>query len=132
MAENKAVNNNRPEPVKSPDKLKLLITVVNRSKSEYYADLIQSFGANLQCFVSSKGTAENEMLDMLGLSDDRKSTILSIIREDRASELLETLANRFRTIKDGRGIAFTVPFSSIVGVHAFRFLADKRETQRFL
>ncbi|MBP5632039.1 MAG: hypothetical protein J6X34_05335 [Clostridia bacterium] len=122
----------RPEPVKSPDKLKLLITVVNRVKSEYYADLIQSFGANIQCFVSSKGTAQNEMLDIIGLADDRKSTILSVIREERAQELLDTLAKRFNTIKDGKGIAFTVPMSSVVGVLAYRFLADKRETQRFL
>lgn len=122
----------RPDPVKSPDKLKLLITVVNRVKSEYYADLIQSFGANIQCFVSSKGTAQNEMLDIIGLADDRKSTILSVIREERAQELLDTLAKRFNTIKDGKGIAFTVPMSSVVGVLAYRFLADKRETQRFL
>ena len=122
----------RPEPVKSPDKLKLLITVVNRVKSEYYADLIQSFGANIQCFVSSKGTAQNEMIDIIGLADDRKSTILSVNREERAQELLDTLAKRFNTIKDGKGIAFTVPMSSVVGVLAYRFLADKRETQRFL
>lgn len=122
----------RPEPVRSPDKLKLLITVVNRVKSEYYADLIQSFGANIQCFVSSKGTAQTEMLDIIGLADDRKSTILSVIREERAQELLDMLSKRFNSIKDGKGIAFTVPMSSVVGVLAYRFLADKRETQRFL
>ena len=131
MSENVNVNT-KPAPVRSPDKLKLLITVVNRSKSEYYADLIQSFGANIQCFVSSKGTAQNEMLDMIGLADDRKSTILSVIREDKVAELLDTLSGRFNSIKDGKGIAFTVPLSSVVGVLAFRFLADKRETQRFL
>lgn len=126
------VTKEKSAPVKSPDKLKLLITVVNRVKSEYYADLIQSFGANIQCFVSSKGTAQNATLDMLGLSDDRKSTIISVVREDRVEELLESLAERFRTIKDGRGIAFTVPMSSVVGVLAFRFLADKRDIQRLL
>ena len=126
------VSKEKSAPVKSPDKLKLLITVVNRVKSEYYADLIQSFGANIQCFVSSKGTAQNATLDMLGLSDDRKSTIISVIREDRVDELLESLAEKFRTIKDGRGIAFTVPMTSVVGVLAFRFLADKRDIQRLL
>ncbi|MBO4326725.1 MAG: hypothetical protein J5950_05605 [Clostridia bacterium] len=126
------VTKEKPAPVKSPDKLKLLFTVVNRVKSEYYADLIQSFGANIQCFVSSKGTAQNATLDMLGLSDDRKSTIISVVREDRVDELLESLSEKFRTIKDGRGIAFTVPMSSVVGVLAFRFLADKRDIQRLL
>ena len=124
--------NTVPEPVSSPEKLKLLITVVNRVKSEYYADLIQGFGANLQCFVSAKGTADSKMLDAIGLADDRKSAIFSIIREDRAGELLATLANRFETIRYGRGVAFTVPLNSVIGVLAYRFLADKRDTQRFL
>lgn len=124
--------NNIPAPVSSPEKLKLLVTVVNRVKSEYYADLIQGFGANLQCFVSARGTSDSRMLDAIGLADDRKSVIFSIVREDAAGEILETLANKFETIRYGRGIAFTVPLRSVIGVLAYRFLADKRDTQRFL
>ena len=45
------------ETVRSPEGLKLLVTVVNRVKSEYYADLIESLGANMQCFVAAEGTA---------------------------------------------------------------------------
>ncbi|MBR5060033.1 MAG: hypothetical protein IKX06_04590 [Clostridia bacterium] len=125
-------NNNVPAPVSSPEKLKLLITVVNRVKSEYYADLIQSFGANLQCFVSAQGTAGSTALENMGLSDDRKSVIISVVREDRAAELLAALEKRFESVRNGKGIAFTVPLSSVIGVLAYRFLADKRETQRFL
>lgn len=121
-----------PGPVRSPDGLKLVITVVNREKSEYYADLIQSCGCNFQCFVSAHGTAKTETLEMLGLSDDGKSVILSVISADRADSLLETLGQRFRTIKNGKGISFTVPMSSVIGALVYRFLSDKRETQRFL
>ena len=46
------MNNGNLEPVKSPDRLKLIVTIVNRSKSEYYADFIQSQGVNVQYFVS--------------------------------------------------------------------------------
>ncbi|MBQ7445493.1 MAG: hypothetical protein IJS71_06120 [Clostridia bacterium] len=120
--------NQTPAPVSSPEGLKLLITVVNRTKSEYYADLIQSYGANLQCFVSAKGTVNSAVLESLGIADDRKSAIMSVIRADKAGELLEILEDRFRTIRNGKGIAFTVPLSSVIGVQVFRFLADKRET----
>ncbi|MBP5312491.1 MAG: hypothetical protein J6112_06640 [Clostridia bacterium] len=121
-------NNQTPTPVSSPEGLKLLITVVNRVKSEYYADLIQSHGANLQCFVSAKGTGGSEFLDLMGLQDDRKSAIFSIVKADKAPEILGLLEERFKTIRNGKGIAFTIPMSSLIGVQVYRFLADKRDT----
>ncbi len=120
------------DKVSSPEGLKLLITVVNRVKSEYYADLIQSHGANIQCFVSALGTDNSQVLDLIGLADDRKSAIFSVIRADRAPELLEVLSERFRTIKNGKGIAFTVPLTSLIGVSVYKFLADKRESEMLL
>ncbi|MBQ1848382.1 MAG: hypothetical protein II135_10275 [Clostridia bacterium] len=121
-------NTKAAEPLRSPDKLKLLIAVVNREKSEYYADYIQSFGVNVHYFVSAHGTSKSYMLDFIGLSgDDRKSVILGAVSAERAPALLEGLDNKFKTIKNGKGVAFTVPFASVIGVTAYRFLADKRD-----
>ena len=119
--------NKTPAPVSSPEGLKLMITVVNRVKSEYFADYIQSFGVNAQFFVSAMGTAKSETLELLGLSDDRKSVIISVIRADTAEKALAGLAKKFETIKYGKGIAFTVPMTSVIGVAAYRFPADKRD-----
>ena len=121
-----------PEPIGSPDGLKLLITVVNRDKSEFFADLIQSHGANMQLFASAKGTAKTEALEMLGLSDQRKSVLFSVINAANAEETLADLDLKFKTIKNGKGIAVTVPMTSVIGVTAYRFLADKREIKGLL
>jgi hypothetical protein len=123
---------NEKQTLGSPEKLKLLITVVNRVKSEYYADLIQSFGVNMQLFVSAQGTAKTQALEYLGLNDDRKSVMIGAVRADRADEILSALDERFKTIKNGKGIAFTIPMSSVIGVSAYRFLADSREDNRLL
>ncbi|MBQ3823733.1 MAG: hypothetical protein II808_00855 [Clostridia bacterium] len=122
----------RTQKPASPDKLKLLITVVNRVKSEYYADFLRHYGANMQLFVAAEGTAKTEMLDFLGLSDDRKSVIISVIRASKADATLKELQNKFDTVKNGKGIAFTVPMSSVIGVMAYRFLADQRDDGRLL
>lgn len=45
--------------------LKLLVTVVNRNKAEYYADFLQSFEVNLQMTVLAEGTADANMLKYL-------------------------------------------------------------------
>ena len=72
------------------------------------------------------GTASMDMLQLLGLSDSDKSVILSVIREDRAKETLALLGEKFQTVRGGKGIAYTIPLTSVVGVAIYRFLSNNR------
>ena len=47
------------------NRLKLLITIVGRSKAEYYVDLLQSFEINMQMVAMAHGTADANMLGLL-------------------------------------------------------------------
>ncbi len=117
----------RPEPLKTDfKKLKLLITVVNRQKTEFYIDYLTSLGVNLQMTVAGKGTATSDTLYLLGLEDSDKSVLLSVVREDLAQRVLESLDEKFHTIKNGKGIAYTIPMTSVIGVAIYRFLSDNR------
>ena len=107
-------------------KLKILVTVVNRSKTEFYMDLLSDFEVNFQTAVLAQGTARSETLYMLGLEDSDKSVIFSVIREDKAAEALQTLEDKFNALKNGKGIAFTIPMSSVIGVAIYRFLSNHR------
>lgn len=108
-----------------PLKLKLLVTVVNRAKAEFYMDYLQSnFQVNFQTVFAAEGTADSETLRMLGLSDSSKCVIYSVIREDQAHAALEGLEERFASIKNGKGIACTVPLTGTVGVAIYRFLGN--------
>ena len=106
--------------------LKLLMTVINRSKTEFYADLIQSFDVNLQAVVLAEGTADANMLKYLGLTDTDKSVILSVIQREKLTDALEMLDKKFRTVKDGKGIAFTIPLTSVIGKLLFGFLSNNK------
>lgn len=112
----------------STNRLMLLVTIVNRRKAEYYADLIQDMGANLSFVAMGEGTANAKMLDMLGLTDSLKAAVFSVIKESSQNKILRTLDDKFVSIKDGKGIAFTVPFSSVIGASVFNFLSDNRVT----
>jgi hypothetical protein len=113
-----------PEEAPAPGKLMLLFTVVNRKKAEFYADLIQSFDVNMQLTLAASGTADRETLGLLGLTESEKSVIISVIAEEKVPSALKTLENRFSTVKNGKGIAYTVPMSAIIGVSAYKFLAN--------
>ena len=108
-------------------KLKLLITVVNRKKAELFMDLLTAYEVNFQTSVLAQGTARSEMLYMLGLEDSDKSVIFSVLREDKAPDAMHMLEEKFQTIKGGKGIAFTVPMSSVIGVAIYRFLSNHRQ-----
>ena len=106
-------------------KLKLLFTVVDRPKGEFYLDVISQFEVNCQMVVSGTGTAASELVDLLGLNP-HKAVILSVVREDMVDTIMDTLEDKFRTIKNGKGIAFAVPLSSIIGVNLYQFMSNNR------
>ncbi len=107
-------------------KLKLLVTVVDRNKGEFYLDVISQFDVNCQMVMNGLGTAQSELVELLGLNI-HKAVILSVIREDMTDAVMNTLEDKFETIRDGKGIAFAVPLSSVIGVNLYRFLSDRRE-----
>ena len=107
-------------------KLKLLITVVDRSKAEFYLDVLSQYEVNCQMVLSGHGTATSEIVDMLGLNLT-KAVILSVIREDRTEEIMKVLETKFETIKNGKGIAFAVPLTSVIGVNLYQFLSNNRQ-----
>lgn len=117
-----------PEKNVVSNKLELLITIVNRNKADFYMDLIQSFEVNMQLAVLGEGTAKAELLEYLGLVSSEKTVIFSVIREEKAKEALDTIEEKFNTIKNGKGIAYTVPLSSVIGKMLFGFLANDPRT----
>ena len=108
----------------APKKLQLLFTVVNRKKAEFYADFLQSFEVNMQLTLAASGTASTETLSLLGLTDSEKSVIISVIKEEKAQAILSALEEKFSTIKNGKGIAYTVPMTGTIGVAIYQFLAN--------
>ena len=106
-------------------KLKLLFTVVDRNKGEFYLDVISQFEVNCQLAVGGLGTANSELINLLGLNI-HKAVILSVVREDQVDAIMKALEQRFETIKNGKGIAFAVPMSSVIGVNLYQFLSNNR------
>ena len=106
-------------------KLKLIFTVVDRSKAEFYMDVLSEFEVNCQMTMSGKGTAQSELVELLGLNI-HKAVICSVAREDMVDPIMKCLEEKFETIKNGKGIAFAVPLSSVIGVNMYQFLSNNK------
>lgn len=112
----------------SSDKLDVLITIVNRKKGEYFTDLIQSFNVNFQFQVLGQGTASEQLKSLMGFSSSEKLVIFSVIPHSNVKLAISTLEEKFKSIRDGKGIAFTVSLSSVIGRSVYGFLSNNKNT----
>ena len=111
----------------APMKLELLLAVVHNDKAAYFSSLIQSHQANLQLTVPAKGTT-HLILDYLGLTEKPKSLVVSVVRADQAAGLIELLDQTFQKGKGYKGIAFTIPMTSVIGSLVYGFLSNDKRT----
>ena len=106
-------------------KLKLLFTIVDRPKGEFYLDVLSQFDVNCQMVLGGLGTANTDLVELLGL-EPHKTVILSVLREDMVDAAMNCLEEKFATIRNGKGVSFAVPLSSVIGVNLYQFLSDNR------
>ena len=107
-------------------KLKIIFTIVDRQKGEFYLDVLSQFDINYQMATGGTGTATSEFTELLGLNLE-KVVILSVVREDLVDTIMDSLEEKFATVKNGKGIAFAVPMSSVIGVNLYQFFSNNRQ-----
>ena len=110
--------------LEAPRKIKILITIIPRTKTDFYLSALEGYDVNLQTVLYARGTAPSDLARMLGVIDDKKAVILSVVPEDRISEVLVRYEDKYFKTKNGRGIAFTIPISSTIGIATYKFLAN--------
>lgn len=74
---------NKPASLEAPKKLSILVTIVERPKADFYLDVLEGYEVNLQTVIYGRGTAPTEMIHYLGLSQDAKAVIFSVVQEEK-------------------------------------------------
>lgn len=121
-------NLKKPSGLTAPKKLKTLLLVVDRRKTDLYVSLLQRYDANLQFVLYANGT-HSYSIDKKEISKEnlQKVVIIAIIQESRVKDILNTLETHYFKQKNGRGIACIIPISSVIGVKTYKFLANIKE-----
>ena len=107
------------------ERMKVLFTIVDRGHGIALSRLYEQNDVGLHMQIIAEGTATSEILDMLGLNNN-KAVVISVIREDLTDTIMKVLEEKFSTIRNGKGIAFAVPLSSVIGVNIYRFLSNNQ------
>lgn len=116
--------------LEAPNKLKILCTIVDRSKADFYLDILEGYEINMQMLCYGKGTAPSDMLQLLGMNDLEKAVIFSVVQESKIKDILYVYEEKYFKTKNGKGVAFTIPISSMIGVMIYQFLSNNVESIR--
>ena len=106
-------------------KISMFITIVNRGQGNYVLKIFEQEGANAQFVQLGEGTAQKEVRDILGIEDNGKEIIISLIPNERIEDAKNELEAFFKVNKRNRGIGFSIPMTSIIGMKVYQFLTDK-------
>lgn len=106
----------------APIGLKFLFVIVDRTKADFYLKILEGYEANMQLLFYGHGTAPTEIAHYLGLVSRDKAILLNVVKENKVKEILSLLEDKYFKLKDCRGIAFSVPVSSMIGVNLYKFL----------
>lgn len=105
-------------------KLKVLISIVPRSKREIIVDILREYESNFSLDTNAHGTSSNDIMNLLGLDHKKKTIVLSFIREDKIKDAMLALEDKFHSYKENQSIAFSIPIESIIGMNNYLFLSN--------
>ena len=81
----------------------------------------------MQLILNGKGSAPEHLNNLWSNINKDRDVILSFVPEDNVKKIIKTLENKFETVRNGEGVAFSLPIKSIIGVAVYQFLADNRK-----
>lgn len=98
----------------------LFIIVVNFGIGDKVFEESKKLGILEGTIFLGKGTAQNHILELLGLEEVKKEIVLVVLDEDLEYNLHKTLNEKFHLHKPNHGIAFSLPLAKILGLKSYK------------
>lgn len=93
--------------------LKMLVVIVDRERLKAVETVFREEHVHMHFVCLAQGTANSEILDILGLGSTDKVIAFCPVSAIRTKPVMTELSQRLNLQKPGRGIAFTMPLSAV-------------------
>ncbi|MDR0425141.1 MAG: hypothetical protein LBH39_06825 [Clostridiales Family XIII bacterium] len=110
-------------------RIDLLITIVDRGKGDKIVQALRDSRVTYNLSSVGYGASGLALVDMLGLTSTEKDIIISVVPEERASEILNILLYKFDLDKPDKGIAFILPISGVSGPIALKYISGLQQAR---
>lgn len=108
----------------------VMVTITDRKKILDFLEFYRTNQAGVNFVVLGTGTANSEVLDYLGLEDEGKAVIFSVVTDLIWGKIKRGLERKLQIDVPGTGIAFAVPMSSVGGKRELLFLTENQEFKK--
>lgn len=100
---------------KPPDEMNLhiLVIITDWNYNKYVIKLLKEMHIPFQFLNHATGSAQSELLYLMGLGSPEKAMIHSVISNCMVKEIIKRLDDELGFNKPGKGVAFSVPLSGI-------------------
>jgi len=105
-------------------KLLFFVTIVNDGIADNVVKLMENCNCNTSFIEKGNGTANRAVLEILGVTDNKKEVVFSLISEDIVDTVKQELDIFFQAAKRNRGIGFSIKVDSVIGVKLYKFLTN--------
>lgn len=95
----------------------LIVTIVNKGDSEKVVEASRNSGAEGGTILSGRGTGIHEQAKLFGLTiEPEKELVLTLIKNELTSRVLEAIVDEIQLNRPGKGIAFVIKVERVVGI----------------
>jgi nitrogen regulatory protein PII len=105
-------------------KLKLILLIVEWDKAEAVSQVIEEGACPLVFITKGSGTAQSDVLDLLGVGATDKAVLLCVAESSKTPLLIKAVRHVMGSKTVGAGIALTVPLTGINALLMKVFLED--------
>ncbi|MDQ2086571.1 P-II family nitrogen regulator [Herbivorax sp. ANBcel31] len=97
---------------------KLIVTIVRKGKASSIVDFTKKHSAKGGTILLGKGTADKKkFLKLFSVEyDPAKEIILTLVEDEKADYILDTIIEKGQLNKPGKGIAFVINVKNVCGI----------------
>lgn len=110
-------------------RIKMLITVVDRGKSDRLIEELRWLGVTFNMAAVGYQATGMDISDYLGLTENEYDIVFSIVPEDNAKAVISMVEYKFNLDEPGNGYAMTIPISGVSGPLALSYISGITEEQ---
>ena len=105
-------------------KLYLYVTIVDAGVGKSIIKLLESVGSSCQFVNVGTGTASEQVMKVLNITNNQKEIVFSFVRETHLPDVEKEINAFFLVNKKNRGIGFAIPLTTVMGVRVYKFLTQ--------
>ncbi len=108
--------------------MKAMVLIADYSCMQLVQNILSEESVACRFLIHGFGAADSEMLDYLGLGENKKITAVSFVADNKVMRLYDVFNKRLSLTEAGKGIAFTLPLNGASGT-AFALNGTKPEME---